>query len=76
MKVRVSSGAHGCNREALPDTGRESVSTMKADSHAEMHEGPDAWSRFQKAMKAVVSVPKSKVLQPKRKRTLKKSKGK
>ena len=49
---------------------------MKGDSHAEMHEGPDAWSRFQKAMKTIVRVPKSRVLPPKRKRATKKAKGK
>jgi hypothetical protein len=27
--------------------------------HAEMIEGPEAWDRFQNAMKAIVKVPKS-----------------
>ena len=35
---------------------------MKADSHAEMHEGPDAFDRFKKAMRTIVSVPKAAVV--------------
>jgi hypothetical protein len=40
---------------------------MKTDSHAEMHEGPEAWSRFQKAMKTIIAVPKSAVIPPAKK---------
>jgi hypothetical protein len=29
-------------------------------SHAEMHEGPDAFDRFKKAMRTIVSVPQSR----------------
>jgi hypothetical protein len=41
-----------------------------------MQEGPDAWSRFQKAMKTIVRVPKTSVVPagkktPKRKKTTK-----
>jgi hypothetical protein len=35
---------------------------MKA--HTEMHEGPEAFDRFRKAMKKIVSVPKSAVVAP------------
>jgi hypothetical protein len=35
---------------------------MKADSHAEMHEGPAAFDRFKKAMRTIVSVPKAAVV--------------
>ncbi len=35
---------------------------MKADRHAEMHEGPDALDRFKKAMRTIVSVPKVSVV--------------
>jgi hypothetical protein len=41
--------------------------------HAEMHEGPEAFERFQQAMKAILSVPKSAVKNPFGKR--KKAKG-
>jgi len=36
-------------------------------SHAEMHEGPETWSRFRKAMKTIVSVPKSAAVPERRK---------
>ena len=39
---------------------------MTIKSHAEMHEGPEAWSRFQKAMKTIISVPKSAVVPAKK----------
>ena len=29
--------------------------------HAEMHEGPEAWTRFNGAMKAVLAVPHSEI---------------
>jgi len=35
-------------------------------THAEMHEGPEAFERFRTAMKKIVSVPKSAVIEPKR----------
>ena len=30
--------------------------------HSEMHEGPDAFDRFKKAMRTIVSVPKAAVV--------------
>jgi hypothetical protein len=39
---------------------------------AEMHEGPEAFARFQKALKKIVSVPKS-ALPPRPTRTKKKA---
>ena len=39
---------------------------MKPSSHAEMHEGPDAFDRFKKAMRTIVSVPKAAVIPAKK----------
>ena len=35
---------------------------MSKSQHAEMHEGPDAFDRFKKAMWTIVSVPKGSVV--------------
>jgi hypothetical protein len=40
---------------------------MKSEPH-EMIEGPEAWQRFQDAMRAVVSVPKTAILKDDKKR--------
>ena len=45
---------------------------MKPSSHAEMHEGQDALDRFRKAIKAIVSVPKSALPDRKKSPTKKK----
>jgi hypothetical protein len=47
---------------------------MKPHSHAEMHEGQDAFDRFRKAVKAVMSVPKSAVVPDRKKAPAKKKK--
>jgi hypothetical protein len=41
--------------------GRGKCTTMKEHSHSEMNEGQAAFNRFRKAVKAIVSVPKSVV---------------
>ena len=40
---------------------------MKEHSHAEMNEGPDAFDRFRKAVKTIVSVPKTVVAKDRKK---------
>ncbi len=45
---------------------------MSSKPHAEMQEGPDAFERFRKAVKAVIAVPKS-ALPPRPSRTKKKT---
>jgi hypothetical protein len=40
---------------------------MKSEPH-DMIEGPEAWQRFQDAMRAVVAVPKSAILKDEKKR--------
>lgn len=40
---------------------------MKPASHAEMHEGPDAFDRFRQAMRTIVKVPKSAVVPARKK---------
>lgn len=45
---------------------------MKEHSHAEMNEGADAFDRFRKAVKTIVSVPKSVVTQDRKKAATKK----
>ena len=40
---------------------------LKASSSAEMHEGPDAFDRFRRAMQTIVRVPKSAVVPARRK---------
>lgn len=54
--------------------GGENCTIMKTPSHADMHEGPVAFDRFRKALRAIVGVPKTTVVpttrkteQPKRK---------
>jgi hypothetical protein len=37
---------------------------MKAPHHAELEEGPAAFDRFRKAMKTIVSVKKTDVIDP------------
>jgi hypothetical protein len=44
---------------------------MKPSSH-EMHDGPEALNRFRKALKAIVSVPKSAVVAARKKAPKKK----
>lgn len=42
---------------------------LKASSHAsDMHEGPDAFDRFRRAMKTIVRVPKAAVVAPARRK--------
>jgi hypothetical protein len=41
--------------------------------HAEMNEGPEAFDRFRKAVQAVLTVPKSKVLEYEKKKARKKA---
>lgn len=45
---------------------------MKPSSSTDMHEGPEAFDRFRKAVKAVISVPKS-ALPPRPSRAKKKA---
>jgi hypothetical protein len=40
--------------------------TSTVPSRAEMYEGPDAFDRFKKAMRTIVSVPKAAVVPPKK----------
>lgn len=47
---------------------------MKEHSHGEMHEGTDAFDRFRKAMKTIVTVPKSVVTQDRKKAPTKRRK--
>ena len=50
---------------------------LKASSStAEMHEGPDAFDRFRRAMKTIVRVPKSAVVPERRKATATKKRAK
>jgi hypothetical protein len=44
-------------------------SALKASSSAEMHEGPDAFDRFRRAMKTIVSVPKRAVVPTRQKKS-------
>ena len=43
-------------------------------SHADIQEGPEAFDRFRKAMKTIVSVPKSAVVPARRKTPAQKKK--
>lgn len=46
------------------------MKTMKA---VEMHEGPEAFTRFHAAMKKIASVPKSAVVEPPKKHVRRKA---
>jgi hypothetical protein len=45
---------------------------MKQHSHQEMHEGPEAFDRFRKAVKTIVNVPKTVVTNDRKKAAAKK----
>ncbi len=48
----------GDHRATLPQ-GRRIMGMKTQKPHAPMHEGPEAFERFQQAVKAVLRVPKS-----------------
>ena len=45
---------------------------MKASSSSDMHEGPEAFDRFRKAMKTIIAVPKSAITDRQKTRAKKK----
>ena len=73
--IRLNSDKHSKTAEVVSWDAPQGGDVSKSH-HAEMHEGQDAFDRFRKALKTIVSVPKSAVTLARKKAAAKKKRSK